>query len=78
MHQNAIQQVFLSRDRYIVDDIICYFWIMTILSTQNLKNTKYCFGAQKGVKNSIKGNFLIHNPQIVGGFICYFWFMTIL
>ena len=50
---------------------------MTILSNQKLKNAKYRFGLQKGVKNSIQLDFLIRDPQIVGSLICYFWFVTI-
>ena len=45
---------------------------MTILSSQKLKNAKYRFWLQKGVKNSIRQDFLIRDPQLVGSFICYF------
>ena len=51
--KNSIQQDFLSRDPRIVGGLICYFWLMTILSSQKLKNVKYSFWLQKGVKNSI-------------------------
>ena len=54
------------------------FWLMTTLSNQKLKNAKYSFWLQKGVKNLIRENFLSRDLQIVGGFICYFWAMTIL
>ena len=45
---------------------------MTILSSQKLKNAKYRFWLQKGVKNSIRQDFPIRDPQLVGSFICYF------
>ena len=56
------------RDPEIVGSFICYFWVMTILSSQKLKNAKYSFWLQKGVKNLIWQNILSRNPQIVGGF----------
>ena len=52
--KNSIQQDFLSRDPYILCGFICYFLVMTILSSQKLKNAKYRFWLQKGVKNSIR------------------------
>ena len=61
--------VFLIRDLHIVGGFISYFWLMTILSSQNLKNVKYRFWLQKGIKNHIRYDFLIRDPQIVGSFI---------
>ena len=52
--KNSIQQDFLNRDPYILGGFICYFLVMTILSSQKLKNAKYRFGLQKGVKNSLR------------------------
>ena len=52
--KNSIQQDFLRRDPYILGGFICYFLVMTILSSQKLKNAKYRFGLQKGVKNSLR------------------------
>ena len=68
----------MIRDHQIVGGFICYFWLMTILSSQKLENVKYRFWLQKGVENHIRHVFLIRDPQIVGSFICYFWIMTIL
>ena len=70
--KNSMPSSFLIRDLNIVGSFICYFWFITILSSQKLKNAKYRFGLQKGVKNSIRQDFLIRDPQIVGSFICYF------
>ena len=52
--KNLIRQNILSRDPQIVDGFICYFLFMTILSSQKLKNAKYSFWLQKGVKNLIR------------------------
>ena len=76
--KNHIRYVFVIRDPQIVGSFICYFWLMTILSSQNVKNVKYRFWLQKGIKNHIRYDFLIRDPQIMGSFICYFWLMTIL
>ena len=59
-------------------DFICSFWLMTILSSQKLKDTKHRFWLQKDIKNSIQQDFLSRDSRIVGGLICYFWRMTIL
>ena len=75
--KNNIKYVFWIRDHQIVGGFICCFWLITILSSQELKNTKHRFWLQKGVKNSIWQIFLIRDPQIVGGFICYFWLKII-
>ena len=74
----SIWQDFLILDSQIANNFICYFWLMTILSSQKSKNTKYRFGLQKGIKNSILQYFLIRNLQIEGTFICYIWLMTVL
>ena len=70
--KNSTRWNFLIRNPEIVGSFICYFWFMTILSSQKLKNAKYRFWLQKGVKNSIRQDFLIRDPQLVGSFICYF------
>ena len=57
---------------------ICYFWLMTILSSQKLETVKYRFWLQKGVKNHIRYVFLIRDPEIMRGSIYYFWLMIIL
>ena len=56
----------MIRDHQIVGGFICYFWLMTILSSQKLKNVKYRFWLQKGVENHIRYVFLIRDPQIEG------------
>ena len=76
--QNHICHVFLIRNPQIIADFICYFWLMTILSSQNLRNAKYSFWIQKWIKSAIWEDFLIRDHHIVGTFICYFWLMTIL
>ena len=45
---------FLIHNPEIAGSFIYYFWFMTILSIQKLKNAKYRFWLQKGVKNSIR------------------------
>ena len=62
----------MIRDLRIVGGFICYFGLMTILSSQTLKNGKYRFWLQKWVENHIRYVFLIRDLQIVGGFISYF------
>ena len=46
---------------------------MTILSSQKLKNVKYRFWLQKGIKNSISHIFVISNLQVIHYFILL-WF----
>ena len=41
--QNHIWHVFLIRNPQIMGGFICYFWPMTILPSQKLKNAKYRF-----------------------------------
>ena len=63
---------FVIRDPRIVGGFICYFELMTILSSQNLRNVNYRFGLQKGVEKHIRYVFLIRDLQIIRGFISYF------
>ena len=60
------------RDPEIVGSFICYFWFITILSSQKLKNAKYSFWLQKGIKIPIWQDSLIRDPKLVRIFICYF------
>ena len=47
--KNSMPLSFLIRDLNIVGSFICYFWFITILSSQKLKNAKYRFGLLKSV-----------------------------
>ena len=42
---------FLKPQSPILGGFICYFWFIAILLRQNLKNVKYRFWLQKGIKN---------------------------
>ena len=48
-----IKYVFLISDTEIVGGLICYFWLIIILSSQKMKNVKYSFLLQKAIENSI-------------------------
>ena len=54
----------MIRNPEIVGSFICYFWVMTILSGQKLKNEKYRFWLQKEVKNWIRYNLLNLHPKL--------------
>ena len=62
--KNSTRWNFLIRNPEIVGSFICYFWFMTILSSQKLKNAKYRFWLQKGVKNWIWQDFLIRDLKL--------------
>ena len=42
----------------------CYFWVMTILSNQKLKNAKYCFWLQRGSKIQSDKIFWSATPKL--------------
>ena len=62
--KNSTRSNFLICNPAIVCSFICYFWFMTILSSQKLKNAKYRFWLQKGVKNLIRQDFLIRGLKL--------------
>ena len=80
MTQKFNYTAFYIRDRQIVDGSNCFFGLMTALSSQKLKDTKYSMWLQKEVNNSIQQDFLNRVPLYCGWFhwFCYFWVMTIL
>ena len=80
MTQKFNYTTFYIRDRQIVDGSNCFFGLMTALSSQKLKDTKYSMWLQKEVNNSIQQDFLNRVPLCCGWFhwFCYFWVMTIL
>ena len=53
---------FYIRDRQIVDGSNCFFGLMTALSSQKLKDTKYSMWLQKEVNNSTQQDFLNRVP----------------
>ena len=76
--QKSYPTFFLWATRMLWVGFICYFWLMTILSSQKLETVKYRIWLQKGVKNHIRHVFLIRDLEIMRGSIYYFWLMIIL
>ena len=60
---------FLKPQSPILGGFICYFWFIAILLLQNLKNVKYRFWLQKGIKNWKWWIFLMSNFQNVRSFL---------
>ena len=70
--------VFFIRDLHISGGVIYYFDPWPFLQAKKMKNVKYRFWLQRGIKSHIRHSFLWATRMLWVGFICYFWLMTIL